>query len=439
MLLNTNELIKTFFSRTEDECVNPNEIECFNTLPNTFFKERAKKQFRELFEPENSYYTAGFSVIIEIMLMSYGAYAFDLYMDYNLINAYSSQEADIRNATINCHNKTDISEENYYETSNSSLNGDLSNMTFNCNNITDNPENYRVARTISWILIVISIFTYAFLTITYFQVLESLTKLFKSGLCCVRNPTDGTVVGRGVTYCCGLCKFLLGLFNPIIYPFAYAVRYVKAKTNPNNFGQNQRYEDCRRLWDDIKRVETGVESTGQLILQLWLVRPYFHIISNWTSAEAKTHLWTGFGHIFSFATKNVSYLDQMVAKFFVSILITCLSITWIRVRKSYDTDSPVSIKGFIYLCACFCQLIGRLMTIKLFFIIDMDKKWHLVWIILHIMIEFCCIKLMFECPPLKNKKEVRNNDITDYLQFIMFLKLFETINSFLIKRENVHT
>ena len=93
-------------------------------------------------------------------------------------------------------NNTDISEENYYETSNSSLNGDLSNMTFYCNNITDNPDNYEVARTISWILIVISIFTYAFLTITYFQVLESLTKLFKSGLCCVRNSTDGTVVGR---------------------------------------------------------------------------------------------------------------------------------------------------------------------------------------------------------------------------------------------------
>ena len=379
----------------EDECVNPNEIECFNTLPNTFFKERAKKQFRELFEPENSYYTAGFSVIIEILLMSYGAYAFDLYMDYNLINAYSSQEADLRNASINHQNKTDISEETYYETSNSSLNGDLSNVTFNHINITDNPENYGVARTISWILIVISIFAYAFLTITYFQVLETLTKLFKSGLCC------------------GLCKFLLGLSNPFIYPFAYVARYVKAKTNPNNFGQNQRYEDCRRLWDDIKRVETGVESTGQLILQLWLVRPYFHIISNWTSAEAKTHLWTGLGHIFSFATKNVNYLDQMVAKFFVSFLITCISITWIRVRKSYDTDSPISIKGFIYLCACSCQLFGRLMTITLFFMIDMDKNWHLAWIILHIVLEFFCIKLMFECPPLKKKKEVSTKNIIE--------------------------
>ena len=38
--------------------------------------------------------------------------------------------------------------------------------------------------------------------------------------------------------------------------------------------------------------------------------------------------------------------------------------------------------------------------------IEMDKNWHLTYILIHILLEFGCIKLVFECPPLRNAKGV---------------------------------
>ena len=74
----------------------------------------------------------------------------------------------------------------------------------------------------------------------------------------------------------------------------------------------------------------------------------------------------------------------------------------IRVKKSYETENDLS-KMIIYFCVCLLQLFGRLMTLRIFFLIDMDNIWHIVWIAAHILVELICIKLLFECPPLPNK------------------------------------
>ena len=60
----------------------------------------------------------------------------------------------------------------------------------------------------------------------------------------------------------------------------------------------------------------------------------------------------------------------------------------------------------VYLVSCLLQMVSRLMTLRLFFMIEMDKNWHLTYILIHILLEFGCIKLVFECPPLRNAKEV---------------------------------
>ena len=66
-----------------------------------------------------------------------------------------------------------------------------------------------------------------------------------------------------------------------------------------------------------------------------------------------------------------------------------------------------SIASFlVYLISCLLQMVSRLMTLRLFFMIEMDKNWHLTYILIHILLEFGCIKLVFECPPLRKAKEV---------------------------------
>ena len=257
---------------------------------------------------------------------------------------------------------------------------DLWNMTNIYHNITDNPDNYGTARFISWGLMIPSFVVYALLTWCYFEDPEILTKLFQNIF----------------------WKSLLRLFRPLIYVPTYIVRYVKAKTNPNDFSQYQRYEDCRRLWGVIRRVEIGVENTGQLILQLWLFRPYINLVLNWSLAEVLRNLWNGLGNMIPMANIEATFEAKMFSKFILSSVLTCGGITMIRVKKSYETENDLS-KMIIYFFVCFLQLFGRLMTLRIFFLIDMDNIWHIVWIVAHILVELICIKLLFECPPLPNK------------------------------------
>ena len=174
-------------------------------------------------------------------------------------------------------------------------------MTNNYQNITDNPDNYGTARFISWGLMIPSFVAYALLTWCYFEDPEMLTNLFNRntvvGGAVKPIPTRGTDYAHHSTRCPPrfldlatalkniLWKYFLVLLRPLIFLFTYIVRYVKAKSNPNDFSQYQRYEDCRRLWAVIRRVEIGVENTGQLILQLWLFRPYINLVLNWSFAE----------------------------------------------------------------------------------------------------------------------------------------------------------
>ena len=121
----------------------------------------------------------------------------------------------------------------------------------------DNPDDYFIARCISWTLLSPSIGAFFILSWFYFDTPESLVKILSNNF----------------------WKAILFCFKPIIYPLTYFVRYLRAKSNPNSFGKNQRFEECRRLWNIIRRVEMGVENTGQLILQLWLLGPFVKVSS----------------------------------------------------------------------------------------------------------------------------------------------------------------
>ena len=149
-------------------------------------------------------------------------------------------------------------------------------MQTNCTPVSNSPENYRTSYNISWGLVCLSIIAYFIICFFYFPVPESLEKMFQNQI---------------------LLKRILWLFKPVIYPVTYFVRFVRAETNPNSFGKNQRFEECRRLWNIIRRVELGVENTGVLILQLWLFGPYFALVNTWSWKETFRHLWSGLGHI----------------------------------------------------------------------------------------------------------------------------------------------
>ena len=126
----------------------------------------------DLFEPERDCKHYVWSAIIQVLLISFGLYAFDLYLDIDLIKAYQIQEDNIRNGT-------NITE------------GLLAN----------DPENYRLSRIISIGLLIPSMAAYLILSCFYFPIPNSLM----CGSCHIQN----VLIGIEHRNCCQTLDFCL--------------------------------------------------------------------------------------------------------------------------------------------------------------------------------------------------------------------------------------
>ena len=90
----------------------PNGIEAFESLPNTYYKTQAERLYRDLFEPEKFWYKEILlTAMFEVLFLSYGLYAYDLYLDIDLINAYQIQENNLRNLTLSTKNDSNFTEQ----------------------------------------------------------------------------------------------------------------------------------------------------------------------------------------------------------------------------------------------------------------------------------------------------------------------------------------
>lgn len=321
-------------------------IECFEKLPNTFFKDQAIRLYLDLFDFEKVWYKNLGTALVQVLLFSYTLFALDIYFDVELIFAYQEQEDMINNQTISDLNSSD----------------------------------FKIASRISIGLIIASLVTYLILTWCFFEVPKAL--IWKNSQ---------------------VFKCFLSLLNPVIYPFTYFIRQVRADTEPNSFGKSQRFEDCRSIWMTIRRVEVGVESTGQIIIQLWLLKSYFETMQAWTDLEFFEHIWRGLGFLLSFGHMEATFIEKMLAKLFLSGLVTCGAISLIRVTKPTNTGVTLPM-SLVYFFGCLSQILARLMTLSLFFMIDMDKNYYLLFILLHVLLEFL-IKVAFEWPPPSNQLE----------------------------------
>ena len=94
---------------------------------------------------------------------------------------------------------------------------------------------------------------------------------------------------------------------------------------------------------------------------------------------------------------EATFIEKMLGKLFTSGLVTCGAITLIRVTKPTNTGITLPM-GLVYFLGCLSQMVARLMTLSLFFMIDMDKNYYLMFILLHVFLEFL-LKVTFEWPP----------------------------------------
>ena len=353
-----SEIVRALFNvyntKSKKKSSKPPGVECFEQLEETYYKTQAIRLYLDLFEPERHWYNNIFSAIIQILLLCYAFFIYDLYLDIELIMAYRDQERLITSFGYFTDNSTNLT-------------------------IQEDPENYKIARYFSIGLILPSLIAYLLLTWFKFDVPQRLL---------VSNHPSW--------------NFFMKIFNPIVFPATYFLRQIRTETYPNSYGKSQRFEDCRTIWMTVRRVETGVESVGQLILQLWLFGPFVRLMKAWSTQEVFKHVWSGLGHVVSFTIAEATFIEKMLAKFCLSTFLACGSVTFIRVSKPSDTGMGSLPSITLFFTSCLLEMVARFMTLQLLFMINIDKNFHFMCILAHVLIELV-IKVTFEWPKITTR------------------------------------
>ena len=108
--------------------------------------------------------------------------------------------------------------------------------------------------------------------------------------------------------------------------------FLNVTTQNRSYNSNDKYH-TENLWMILKVVESSIENVTQLFLQIWLLLPYFRMISKWTSHELLIAAWNGSKNIVTFGYYQPKELDITIGKIFTTITLLSLSHAMQRIKK----------------------------------------------------------------------------------------------------------
>jgi hypothetical protein len=195
-------------------------VDCFKRLPSTFQKTLAIRSYYDLFEPQSFWYNNVLAAFVEIIFLCYVLFAYDLYLDFDLIHTYQEQ------GRIFNENETMVSssEEKIFT-------------------LLKGKNEFERAVYASYALIIPSLMAFFLMTWCQMDIPERLI------------PFDSTSKFRKPW------RFILGVIKPFLFIGTFVVRYIRASTEPNNVGRGQRYDLFFCLRPSTKLMASGIGMT----------------------------------------------------------------------------------------------------------------------------------------------------------------------------------
>ena len=168
-----------------------------------------------------------------------------------------------------------------------------------------------------------------------------------------------------------------------------------------------------------------------------MLSPY---ISGCTKSEIFKHLRNGLGYYATLTTLDAEFEERMMAKFFMSSIHICISITIIRLSKNSANGLGSYEAMLCFFLSCLCQLALRCMGLTLLFISGVPTT-SVFWILVGHWILTFCMKLILEVM-IKEKHRTPFQSVKSVTSYIFNL-ITTTLCSAIIyvpmtKSENIH-
>ena len=383
-----------------------NGIDYFQKLPPTTFKTQAIRAYIQLANPRNSWKDHLPKALIMVTFLCHFLFALDIYLDVKLTQAFqqhSTQLDNVNSSNLEFVRLLQLVNLTAAEMKNMDQNqvilaaeehlDDLKNASVTEAEIfyLQKSETYWTAMVLSCLLLVPSSINYLMVSWFLFDIPKDIKEYWMSA--------------EDSNYANHLWMVFLGLIKPILFPIIQFLRYIRSQSNPNHYGMTQLFKECDDLWRLVRRAETGIESVGQIMLQIWVFSSYLLLFQMWSWNDLIKHLWLGGGYLITFTFLETTFVEKVMGRFVFAILSTSAQIAMLKVKK--PTENVLSL--LIFWAATLSQLIARAMTIRLLFLTKLSGASHVLCLLLHILMEII-IKIAFEYPSLESYNHLKKGE-----------------------------
>ena len=377
-------------------------LDQFNDL---YEKEEAEQ--KEQSQQQKSLWTGFLGIIPNIMTLL--LLIFDLYSDIELgiqyyCRGFGCGQYQTNNATVKL---TDVSNvglkptKNHTHLRNASVALSVTNYVLNnvSSPITNDLENSSTTHSMNVSCTDTELSVVDYKTAFYCNITFIICPIITIILMCSREIFDKLKAKSDrntiLLWCCAIILSIPSFPIFFIYITAksmyYKFRHSRAMKKINLQQKLQKYE---HIWGNIKTMEAGFESSGQLVLQVWILSASLHQIRDlgfWGSIQG------GFNGILHFATFSKLSAENEVEKSLGKLLLTILSLVLsiagcykIQKRGAFSLgDMPL-----VYL-SLLVQVVARIVSFALaFFAMDNFRTWFPIHILTHFSLVFL-IKSVF--------------------------------------------
>jgi hypothetical protein len=350
------------------------------------------------FYNKTQYWQSLRTVIVDLVLLSYIPYFMDIYFDIALAKSYRAYSSENFSVT-ELWSCGDIElNSSCYEgigSDHAPINHiDSSSLTFAVIEATEDiKKSFDVAFWITIFLILITVVFYI-VSITFDSPTSWLTSLQRTG----REYS-------GKDYCCRQSTIMAWFFqkflicvSKLLWPIVHCGWQLLYLAAPKRSHYKQNLDNSTAIWNSIKMVEYGLESSLQLLLQLWLLRPFLPTIMTWDTSELISKCASGLANFLLFGIIPACYIEKALAKIVLTIFFLSLGIS--QMKKKAGQSFAKTLPMFV---SIFAQTVGRIGALISLVLMTTSLGYfkYALFFTLHILLVFM-IKTLVEVTALRD-------------------------------------
>ena len=372
--------------------------------------------YQDFFPPApGRWVLASFSVLSELVLVSYLPYLYDFYSDLDLAVQYKR---------IGEENSS-YSNSQLWTCREESLVGDFDETG-------DFRESFLWAHWITSVVITISggIYLLTVLLHSNPRFIRNWERRFKTRWSDCRAPS-------WLVHSCWLVlETLLVLTCKLVWPVVHVVRKVRYRASTRRSGERCRVMESDQAWGIVKTVEHGVEACSQLLLQLWLLTLYLPVLRSWSTTHVLVRSVTGVANFLTFDLYPACFLEKSLGKILLNSLSLSLGAGLTKVTKHGVSPCDRPLRACPVLASYLLQIVARLEAFRLLLLLDSPLGQYklLVFFSVHFSV-ILLTRLVFEDLHMKKSPWLPNNM---YDTLIKLAKFFLGVASSSIIMVHVH-